>query len=154
MTQRIHRKGFPATAAMLLATLVGGVLPLSAQAADLEVSDARMRVLPGDTPAAGYFRLDNNGSRTVVLVGAESEAFGRVELHRSMSDEGMASMEAVDRLEVPAGEPIEFAPQGYHLMLMQAVGEIAVGDRVEITLQFEQRESLSVEFEAVPPTSM
>ncbi|GED22776.1 hypothetical protein HHA01_17530 [Halomonas halmophila] len=137
---------------MLLATLVGSVLPLSAQAAELEVSDARVRVLPGDTPAAGYFQLDNNGARAVVLVGADSQAFGRVELHRSMSHEGMASMQAVDQIEVAAGGSIEFAPQGYHLMLMQPAGDIAVGDPVEITLRFEQRESLSVEFEAVPPT--
>ncbi|MCW4151781.1 copper chaperone PCu(A)C [Halomonas sp. 18H] len=137
-----------------LALLAGAVMSLNAQAGDLEVSEARMRVLPGEMPAAGYFQLHNGGEGTVVLVGAHSAAFGHVELHRSMSHDGMASMEAVEQVELAAGESIEFAPQGYHLMLMQPAGEVAVGESVEIVLNFEQAEPLSVDFEAVPPTSL
>ncbi|MDT8893822.1 copper chaperone PCu(A)C [Halomonas sp. I1] len=128
--------------------------PLAASADGLDVTDARMRVLPGDTPAAGYFRLGNTSDNTVVLVGARSDAFGRVELHRSMNKDGMASMAPVSRLEVAPGEELTFAPQGYHLMLMAPVGTLSVGDEVGITLEFEQREPLVVDFEAVPPTAM
>ncbi|SEM25870.1 copper chaperone PCu(A)C [Halomonas caseinilytica] len=128
--------------------------PLAASADGLDVTDARMRVLPGDMPAAGYFRLDNTSDKRVVLVGAKSDAFEKVELHRSMNKDGMASMESVSRLEVAPDEHIEFAPQGYHLMLMKPTGALSAGDEVEITLEFERHDPLTVDFEAVPPTSM
>lgn len=148
LKRRISAASLGSLAACLL------MVPLGASAEELDAMEARMRLLPGNTPAAGYFRLDNTGDETVVLVGAQSEAFGSIELHRSMSQDGMASMEPVSRLEVAPGEELTFAPQGYHLMLMAPSGTLSVGDEVEIALEFERRESLTVDFEAVSPTSM
>ncbi|MDL4864461.1 copper chaperone PCu(A)C [Halomonas elongata] len=148
LKRRISAVSLGSLAACLL------LAPLGASAEDLEVTDARMRLLPGDMPAAGYFRLHNRSEQPVVLVRAQSDAFGSIEMHRSMNHDGMASMEAVPRLELSPDEHIEFAPQGYHLMLMDQVGSLSVGDSVDITLEFEQRDPLTVGFKAVSPTSM
>lgn len=76
-------------------TLLGGLLLLIlsavAEAAELEVKDARLRLLPGDLPAGGYFSLKNVGSQSVVLVGAESAAYELVMMHRSTEKNGMAA---------------------------------------------------------------
>jgi len=71
--------------------------------ADLQVSEAKLRLLPGDLPAAGYFTLTNTGKQPVVLTGAQSPAFAQVMMHRSSLENGMASMQHVAQVEVPAG---------------------------------------------------
>lgn len=62
--------------------------------------NARLRLLPGDLPAAGYFRLSNASGNPAVLVGAESPEFERVTMHQNTQDKGMTSMEPVPRLEL------------------------------------------------------
>lgn len=123
-------------------------------AANLEVDNARLRLLPGDLPAGGYFSLSNTSDSQVILVGAESPAFAEVMMHQSMQKEGMASMTHVPQLELAPGERVEFAPGGYHLMLMKRQQPLAVGDEVTVTLLFEDGGRLPVVFEAVSPASL
>ncbi len=119
---------------------------------DLEVRDARVRLLPGDLPAAGYFRIQNRGSTAVVLVGAESPAYGEVMMHQSTRNGGTARMEHVGHLRLAPGASLEFAPGGYHLMLMQRRQPLAVGDEVTVTLVFKDGQRLPVAFRAVSAT--
>ncbi|MGV0191270.1 copper chaperone PCu(A)C [Pseudomonas aeruginosa] len=83
---------------------LGGLLLLifstAVAAADLEVKGARLRLLPGDLPAGGYFSLSNVSKQSAALVGAERAAFEHVMMHRSTEKDGMAGMEPVLRLEV------------------------------------------------------
>lgn len=125
-----------------------------AQADDLTVTNARLSLLPGDMPGAGYFDLHNNGDAPVTLVGASSAAFQSVALHRSMTRDGMASMHAIAKLEIAPGETFAFAPKGYHLMFMKRTRPLAVGDEVEAVLEFAGGKPLPVTFEVVSPASM
>lgn len=119
--------------------------------ADLEVRDAKLRLLPANVPAAGYFSLSNTGSQAVVLNGAQSPSFAQAMIHRSTVKNGVARMEHVAQLDVSAGTTLSFAPGGYHLMLMQRQGPLAPGDQVEITLLFADGQRLPVSFAVVPP---
>lgn len=123
-------------------------------AEDIEVSDARLRLLPGDVPGAGYFKLHNGSNETITLVGASSNLYERVELHMSMEKDGMAHMHSVPKIDVAAGKDFEFAPSGYHLMLMKRKEPLEVGDEAVVTLEFEGRDALPVTFEVVSPTDM
>lgn len=96
----------------------------------LVVSNARIRWLPGDLPLAGYFSLRNDSDRNWRLVGARGEAFHRVMIHQSLN----GSMRHLDVLGVPAHGSVEFAPGGYHLMLMGRQRDIAEGDQVTLVL--------------------
>ncbi|MBB3139801.1 copper chaperone PCu(A)C [Halomonas organivorans] len=125
----------------------------AAQAADLEVTDARLRLMPGDLPGAGYFQLHNAGDETVTLVGADSDAYEHVMLHMTMNEDGMSSMHSVSELEIAPGDTLEFAPKGYHLMLMKRLQPLAVGDEVEVTFEFADDRTLPVTFDVVSPTS-
>ncbi|MDT4868223.1 Copper chaperone PCu(A)C [compost metagenome] len=118
-------------------------------AADLEVTDARLRLLPGDLPAGGYFSLSNVSKQSVILVGAQSAAFERAMMHQSTEKDGMAGMEPVLQLEVGPGETVDFAPGGYHLMLMKRLVPLAIGERVNITLLFAEGARLPVTFQVV-----
>lgn len=137
-----------------LPTLLLGVLLLAAgstAAAELEATDAKLRLLPGDLPGAGYFTLHNTGDAPVTLTGAASEAFDKVMLHVSTEEDGMADMHAVDAVEVAPDDAFTFAPRGHHLMFMQRSADLAVGDSVAVELEFQHRDPLSVTFDVVSP---
>lgn len=137
--------------------LLGGLLLLIvsavAEAAELEVKDARLRLLPGDLPAGGYFSLSNVGSQSVVLVGAESAAYERVMMHRSTEKDGMASMEQVLQLELAPGQTVNFVPGSYHLMLMKRREPLAIGEELSVTLLFADGFRLPVTFQVVSSAS-
>lgn len=85
------------------------------------VSDAWIRGAPPTaTVLAGYLRLAA-GNQPLQLTSARCEGFGATEIHRTVMQDGVAGMRAVERLEVGSGDTVEFAPGGYHLMLMRPV---------------------------------
>jgi hypothetical protein len=56
-------------------------------------------------------------------------------------------MEMVDRVEIPAGGSLSFAPGGYHLMCMMPTADVSPGHRVAATLKFAGGVSLNLQFE-------
>lgn len=136
-----------------LAVLVfSALLCVGASAADLSVSDAWIRVLPGGAPAGGYFMLHNSARQPVVPVSARSAAFGHVMMHKTAEEGGLSRMLPVERVEVPAGGKVAFAPGGFHLMLMQPNRKVEVGDRIKITLEFAGGQNLTTDFPVRGPT--
>ena len=133
----------------LLLTLA--LLSLPARAAGFHVDDAWLRLLPGNVPAAGYFFLRNDGAKAVELTGASSPAFGDVMLHQSVQRSGVASMQDVHAVQVPAGGAVNFAPGGYHLMLMEPVHALKPGQKVPVTLKFADGEAVTVQFDVRGP---
>jgi len=128
------------------------LLSMGAWAADLNVSDAWIRILPGGAPAGGYFLLRNDGRQPVVLVGARSAAFRHVMMHKTAEERGVSRMLPVEGVEVPAGGKVAFAPGSYHLMLMQPTRKVAAGDRIQVTLEFAGGQKLAAEFQVRGPT--
>lgn len=126
----------------------------SVQAAEPEVTDARLSLLPGDLPGAGYFNITNTSDETLTLVGAESAAFHMTEMHVSTTENDMARMESVEKVDVAPGESFAFAPKGYHLMFMRRVEPLEQGDEVDVLLHFENQPELPVTFTVVAPGSM
>jgi hypothetical protein len=112
----------------------------------VSVSDARIRWLPGDLPMAGYFVITSQASGPLRLVGAASPAFGGVMVHRSVEKDGMARMVHVDGVDLAPGQPVAFAPGGYHLMLMNRTRDLHTGEEVPVTLQFGDGQTLVVSF--------
>lgn len=137
----------------LILALVLALFSTAAFAADLAVEDARLRLLPGDLPGAGYFRISNEGSESRVLTGVETAAFERVMMHESLEEDGMMRMRHMMKVELEPGAQVEFAPRGYHLMFMKRTRDLSVGDKVEATLKFADGQRLPVVFQVVSPTA-
>jgi len=126
--------------------LVLGISTAMAGAPGIEVTNPRIRLLPGDLPLAGYFDVHNTGKKTVSLTGVSSADFGMVMMHRSMHKNGEASMMMVDKIDIAPGKTVQFAPGGYHLMLMNRKKNIKVGDKILIDLEFGTGEKTAVQF--------
>jgi len=122
--------GFFITAFLLLCCVI------PAQADDtLQVSDPWIREAPpGATVLAGYLTLTNTTSAPLVIEAVSSPAFEAVEIHRSQVVDGVARMQPVSELTVPATGNISLAPGGYHLMLLRPVRPLTEGDNVILLL--------------------
>jgi hypothetical protein len=72
-------------------------------------------------------------------------------LHRSVEKEGKARMVHVDGVTVEPGESVDFAPGGYHVMLMQPNRSLEVGSSVSIRLRFSDGTAKEVDFAVEPP---
>ncbi len=116
--------------------------------AGVSVRDAWIRESPpGVATMAGYLTLQNNTSRTQVLVAASSSGFGTVMIHRTILKDGMAGMVHASSIELAPNASLIFAPGGYHLMLMNPSRTLRAGDRVDIDLKFRRGPVLPVTFE-------
>lgn len=111
-------------------------MALPARACDLKVDSAWIREAPSNATAlAGYAVLRNAGSKPVSVMSAQSAAFARVELHESLTENGMAKMRAIDKLEIAPGEQVEFAPGGKHFMLINPKPGLRSGDAVAVKIK-------------------
>ena len=99
---------------MVLALSAGPAL-----AAKVTVTDAWFRALPSGLPAGGYFTLHNGGATGLAVTGAHSQSCGTLMLHQSTDMGGMSGMDMVEKVPLPAGGTVRFAPGGYHLMCEQ-----------------------------------
>jgi len=109
----------------------------AAEAPALEVREAWVPQPPPGVPAAAYLILHNPGSEAVEIVGAQSDAAARIEFHRSVVEDGIARMEPLDAIVVPAGGETVLEPKGLHLMLFQP-RSMRPGDTIE--LEFRLRD--------------
>ena len=82
--------------------------------------------------------IENRTDTSDTLIAVSTPDASRASVHRSVVDEaGRSTMEPVDQLEVPAGETIEFAPGGLHVMLDEPTRDLQVGDEISLTFTFE-----------------
>lgn len=62
-----------------------------------------------------------------------------------MKDGVMMMRPLADGIEIKAGETVELAPGGFHLMLIDLKQPMTEGERVPLTLTFEKAGSIDVE---------
>lgn len=148
-----------ATSIVVLVALLAGALWWVAQFAPespLSVDNARIRMVPGGAPMAGYMVLRNRGDAAIRLVAARSQAFEAVMIHRSIVEDGRARMEHQrGGVVISPGQSVEFRPGDLHLMLMEPRAGLQVGDPVVVMLRFEGLEPAEwpVTFTIVPVTA-
>lgn len=111
--------------------------PAPATVGALTVSAPKARVTIPSRPAAAYFSVANAGGADR-LVAASSPAFGRVELHTHLHQDGVMKMMKVEAIDVPAEGEAALAPGGDHVMLFDAVEPLKIGDSFPLTLTFEK----------------
>lgn len=130
----------PAAAALVLAAA-----PLAAHAAGIEAVKPWSRPAASGGTGVGYVTLVNHG-KADALVGAESPAAAKVEMHASSMAGGVMKMTPEAQTPIPAGGQVSFAPGGRHLMLIGLKRPLKVGDKAPVTLKFASGASLKVDF--------
>ena len=159
---RLARLGGLLVAALVVASVAAGC---SGGGGSIKVTEPWARTSPMMASAgAAYMVIENSGSAADALVGAASPAAKTVEVHETYevgmespapsdgtgmespmpSDGGMMGMRPIARLEIPAGGSVELKPGSYHIMLIGLNQELKVGDKIEVTLEFEKAGEIKV----------
>jgi len=123
----------------LMAWALGASLAaLPAFAGELSVTNAWSRTTPpGVTVGVAYFTLKNDTGKSDRLLKISSPAASKVQVHRTEILDGIARMREVAVLHVDAGQTLEFAPNGMHVMLMGLRKPLVEGKTFEIEMLFE-----------------
>ncbi|MGB3867237.1 MAG: copper chaperone PCu(A)C [Xanthobacteraceae bacterium] len=118
----------------------------SVKAGDLVISHAWTRATPGGAKVGGgYLTIENKGAAADRLVGGETPAAGRLEVHEMTMSDGVMKMHAIDGgLALAPGQTVKLAPGGYHLMLIDLKAPFKEGDKVPVTLNFEKAGPVAV----------
>lgn len=143
---------FVRTLCFALAWLPVAALAHQYQLKSLSIDHPFARATPPGAKSGGAFFVVENASLTPdKLIGVASPAAGSAEMHQMAMDGGVMKMRAVSMLEIPAGGKLELKPGGYHLMLLDLKQPMRAGDKVPLTLTFQNAGSIvvSVEVEAM-----
>jgi len=106
--------------------------------------------LPPDENTAVYVELTNDGDADTALVGASADFADTFELHEMVADDdGVMTMQPVEgqRIDLPAGETVVLEPGGLHVMALGVNTELAEGDVVPVTLDFDGGCTVTVDAE-------
>lgn len=110
----------------------------------LAIRDAWARPGAAGANSAIYFTIENGGAADTLLEAASTVAAVN-ELHMSMmNSEGVMSMHHQENVPISAGETVEFAPGGLHVMLIDLADGLEPGDQFDLTLTFENAGEMNV----------
>lgn len=126
--------------------LTAAAAPAHAATPTVEVSQAWSRPAVAGGTGAGFLTLTNRGKAPDALTGAESPLARKVEVHRTTMAGGVMKMAKVERVAIPPGGKVIFAPGGHHLMLFGLTRALNAGDRVPAVLTFASGAKVKVEF--------
>ena len=101
----------------------------------LVVTNARLLLPPvAGNPAAVYFDLANEGTRTIAVRRADIADAKTASMHDMMEYNRAMTMADIGPVTVPAGETVKFAPGGKHVMVFDLSPELKAGATTELTL--------------------
>ncbi|MGF6165348.1 copper(I)-binding protein [Pseudomonas sp. 2725] len=128
-------------------SLVGLAFQVSAQT---RVDDAWVRATVAGQPSSGAF-MTVTASSDSKLLSVQTPVAKLVQIHEMSMKDDVMKMQQVQSVVLPAGKPVSFNPNGYHIMLMNLTGQINEGDKVPLTLTVEDAkgEKESIQIEAV-----
>lgn len=123
----------------------------------VEIKDPWVRATVAQQKATGAF-MQLTAKADSKLVEIRSPVAGVAEIHEMAMDNNVMKMRQVPGLALPAGQPVELKPGGYHVMLQDLKAPVKEGDVVPVTLVFEgkdgKRETVEVKAPARPLAAM
>jgi hypothetical protein len=128
----------------------------AAGAADaVTVVDPYVRLAPpGAMATAAFMVLKNGGDKDVKLIKADNSASKVTELHTHINEGGVMKMRQVPAIEVKARGETALQPGGLHVMMIDLKGPMKEGDKVAITLGFDDGSSKNIEAPVRMPMPM
>ncbi len=91
--------------------------------------------IPG-TVSGAFMLIQNTSSQDYTLLRASDDFAAMTQLHTTSMDGGVMKMQMVDSIDIPAGETVELASGGYHVMLMNVTRDVYPDTAVTLTLTF------------------
>ena len=105
-----------------------------------KVTSEWARPAASGTNTAAYFELQNGLSTADTLLNVYSTIAEGVQIHESfMADDGLAGMRHHGQVSVPSGSSVALEPGGIHVMFLQLKEDLAIGDSIQVDLEFKHQ---------------
>lgn len=129
---------------LILCAVVFGCM--SVKAANIEVADAFVQIVPHNTKSAAAFMIiTNNSDKDITLLSAQSTIAKSTELHQHIHQkDGMTKMVQVPQILIKAYNSTDLAPGGYHIMFINLLKPLTEGQEVSFSLHFSNGEVLQL----------
>lgn len=138
-------------AALAMSVLAAACQP---QGPEFEVRNAGWRPpLGGGEIGVAYGAIVSRKDDAVIAItSAQAEA---VEIHATETTDGLSRMVRIERLELPAGEPVTLSPGGLHIMVIRPdaarIAQASGDGALTITFQLQSGSKVDVPFAAAGP---
>ncbi len=121
--------------------------------AQVKIDNAWARATVQGQKATGAF-MQLTAPQSAKLVAVSTPVAGVAEIHEMKMDGGVMKMRAMPALDLPANQPVELKPGGYHLMLMDLKAPLAKDGSIALTLTFKDAKGVeSKQLVNVPVTT-
>jgi copper(I)-binding protein len=100
---------------------------------------------PGAPNGVVYMTIENQGAEPDRLVGASTPRAERVEIHATMKEGEVFSMQPREAIELKPGEAAVFEPAGLHFMLLKLSAPLNEWDSFPLTLRFEKAGEIEID---------
>ncbi|NNE25194.1 MAG: copper chaperone PCu(A)C [Rhizobiales bacterium] len=139
---------------MLATVIFLATASMPANAADtvhgsLRIVDPWSKATIGKNGAA-YFMIMNHGDQMDRLVGVETPATDKAEIHTHLMEDGVMKMRQIKAIEVHPGAPAVLKPGGDHIMLFNLKKKWVTGETMPLTLVFERAGKVDVMVNIMP----
>lgn len=93
---------------------------------------------------AAYLTIKNSSNKDKKIVSAKSDDFGSIQFHLTIDKNGMASMQHLEYLNIPAGSMLTLKPGDYHMMLFKPARRLSAGDTSNFQFQLDNGNTVQV----------
>lgn len=124
-------------------------------AAELEISRTNLKAnVPGSDNTAAYMLVENTSDEDVRIIGVESDVAEFTELHTHTMKNDTMMMRHIEHLDIDAGESVRFAPNGYHVMLINLKHRLKHGEQAVISFKYDDGSTQDVPFDIIDPRKL
>ena len=110
---------------------------------NISITDAWIATAPSTVSTqAGYLTIRNNGQEQITLLSINSPHFSKIEIHKTVTENGISSMEMFKNIRIPAKDQFILKPGDFHLMLYNADKQLKTDDTVTLKLEFSDNTNL------------
>ncbi len=114
----------------------------------LEIDDAWIAEAPPVSKVlAAYMEIENETRQDRQAISMQCEEFKRAEFHRTIEKDGMARMEHLQVLNIPANSELELEPGGYHIMLFNPARRLLAGDNTGCSMKFDDDTTINFDLD-------
>ncbi|CAC9462490.1 copper chaperone PCu(A)C [bacterium endosymbiont of Bathymodiolus sp. 5 South] len=134
---------------LVFVTQINATLPVHEAQHDraaISVDNPWVRSAPPNAPILGAFmEISNHSDSDIKLLSANTKGYKRLELHKTVSQDGMMKMIKQDFMPIPAHGKLTLKPGGWHIMMIQPKKVPKEGDSVVIKLVFDNGLSKTIQ---------
>jgi periplasmic copper chaperone A len=123
-------------------------MQIMADSSKVEFSGGWIKQLPPVVPMrAGYVKITNSSDQDATITAMQSDAFETVELHETTMKDGMMQMVQRDSFVIPAKGSTDLKPGGKHIMLINPLNSLTIGDKVDLMVTFSDSKTQKIQLE-------